>query len=72
MGWGKGRFIKSPKEQGLFIFSKMFPFTQKRVGAQRAAGREKALTSSLRSSARHNLTCIFFLFNNCKLNEKIT
>lgn len=32
MWWGKGRFIKSPKEQGLFIFSKMFPFTQNRVG----------------------------------------
>lgn len=53
----------------MFIFLKMFPFTQNRVGARRAAGRENALTSCLLSSARHNLTCIFVITANLMKNN---
>jgi hypothetical protein len=56
-GWGWGQVLKAPKgPRPPCLFPKNVPLYPEQGGAQRAAGREKALTFCWLGSAGRNLT----------------
>lgn len=67
---GKGKFIKSPKDQGLLVyFPENVPLYPEQGGGR--AGRRQGKSFNLQPAQLSPSQFDLHFFNNCKLNEKI-